>query len=129
MAKTEKNRHDIARITAESQVSREEFGLGSGTLKVTGILLVSDRDDLLYSRGTVQVAVSGEEVIPEGFHAKLLMSGLGVPPSQRFLPLDTLPGNGKVRVTYTDTPNPALPFAEYGVSLYLMTETDGGPDG
>lgn len=126
MARLLRKRFDLDPVTTSGQVVREEFNLDKDSSRVAGILVTATRDDQLYHRGTISVLVSGEEVIPEQYHAKLLMSGLGVAPKDRYLPLDVAPGNGVVKVAYTDNPNPALAFAAYNVSIYLEIVTDEG---
>lgn len=108
-------------FTAVGQTVKEDFELDKHVTKVRGILLTSDRDDQLYHRATVQILVNGEEVIPDEYHAKLLMSGLGVAPKDRYLPLDLEPGNGIVKVAVSDNENPAIAFSSYTVSVYLET--------
>jgi hypothetical protein len=126
MGKLLRKRFDLDPITASGQIAKEEFNLDKDSERVKGILFTSDRDDMLYHRGTVSVHVSGEEVIPDEYHAKLLMSGLGVAPKDRYLPLDVPPGNGVVKVAYTDNNNPVLAFSAYNVSIYLEIETNDG---
>ena len=72
----------------------------------------------------VGVILSGEEVIPDGHHTKLLMSGLGVAPDERFLSLDLLPGNGVLKVAYVDNNHAAQPFTAHAVHIYLLIEID-----
>lgn len=126
MGKLLRKRFDLDPITASGQVAKEDFNLDKDSERVKGILLTSDRDDMLYHRGTVSVLVSGDEVIPDDYHTKLLMSGLGVAPKDRYLPLDVAPGNGVVKVAYTDHDNPVLAFSAYTVSIYLEIETHDG---
>ena len=66
--------------------------------------------------------LNGEEVIPEGYHGKLLMSGLGVAPDDRYLTLDLDPGNKVLKVVYIDFDNPLVTFANYNVSVYIEME-------
>jgi hypothetical protein len=124
MKKTFRKRFDLDTIASSGMVAKEDFSLDKHTERVKGILLTADRDDMLYYRGTLQVLINGEEVIPDAYHAKLLMSGLGVAPKDRYFPLDLDPGNGIVKVAYTDTNNPALAHAPYNVSVYLEIETN-----
>ncbi|MEM0998423.1 MAG: hypothetical protein AAGN35_15290 [Bacteroidota bacterium] len=121
MGKIQRRRYDLEAFTSPTQTVKEDFELDKHVTRVRGILLTSDRDDQLYHRATVQILINGEEVIPDEYHAKLLMSGLGVAPKDRYLPLDLEPGNGIVKVAVTDNENPALAFSAYTVSVYLET--------
>lgn len=120
--KTLRKRFDLPTIQSATGTAKGEFELDKFTQRITGILLTSDRDEQLFHRGTIEVTLSGEEIVPDGYHAKLLMSGLGVAPKDRFLPLDLPPGNGMVKITYTDTINAGATFSPYQVFVYLETE-------
>ena len=54
--------------------------------------------------------------------AKLLMSGLGVAPRDRYLPLDLPPGNGVVKISYQDEAGAGPALVPYRVSVYLEIE-------
>lgn len=129
MRNTIRKRHDLTAITSAGDTVKDEFALDKAAVRVTGLLLTADRDDMPYHRGAVRVMVNGSEVIPDGYHAKLLMSGLGVAPAHRYLPIDAPAGNLKVSVHYTDHDNPASVFAPYRVSLYIETELEGDGNG
>lgn len=124
MNKTIRKRYDLSRLNTAGATIKDDFELDKGTLKVKGILLTSDRDEMLFYRGIIQIQINGEEVIPDEYHAKLLMSGLGVAPRDRYLPLDVEPGNGKVKVTFTDQDHPVQVFDPYTTSVYLETEIE-----
>ena len=128
MPKTLRKRFDLPGITFANATAKETYELEKHTTRLTGLLLTADRDDMLFHRGTVQILINGEEVIPDNYHAKLLMSGLGVSPKDRYLPLDLPPGNGIVKVSYQDSDNPSMPFAPYNVSVYLQTEIEDETD-
>ncbi len=121
MGNIQRRRYDLDTFTGGGTTVKADFELDKHVTRVKGILLTSDRDDQLYHRATVQVLINGEEVIPDEYHAKLLMSGLGVAPKDRYLPLDLEPGNGIVKVVVADNENPALAFSSYTVSVYLET--------
>lgn len=118
-----RKRFDLQVTTAQSTV-REEFELDKHARRVVGLLVTADKDEMIFHRGTIGVILSGEEVIPEGHHTKLLMSGLGVSPDDRFLTLDLLPGNGSLKVAYTDNSHPVQAFTAHTVHLYLLVEIE-----
>ena len=124
MQKTLRRRVDLPDLTSAGQTVRQEYEINKHAEKITGILFTADRDDLMFHRGKVGVMINGEEVIPDEYHAKLLMSGLGVAPAKRYFPVDLEPGNGIVKINYTDTNNPSTVFAPYRVSFYLQFITD-----
>ncbi|MGH2611875.1 MAG: hypothetical protein ACRDFB_02365, partial [Rhabdochlamydiaceae bacterium] len=112
----------------------QTFELEKSIIAIKGLLLTSDRDDLLYANGSQRIEINGEEIFPEGYESKLLMSGVNVQPNKRYFDLgNMLPGNGRVKIEYTDTNPNALPAPppgpgtnsipqNYRVSLYLECE-------
>ena len=122
MSKRVKKRFDL-QVGAASSIITQTFELDKTVEKVHGILFASDRDDLMYYRGSAKVEMNSDEIFPEGYETKLLMSGLNVSPNDRFYNLGgILPGNFKVKVDYKDTADARLAFAAYRVSIYLDVE-------
>lgn len=122
MPKRIKKRYDID-VTAANVIHSKTFELDKTVQKVHGILFASDRDDLMYYRGSGKVEINSDEIFPEGYESKLLMSGLNVSPNDRFYNLGGVPpGNFKVKVEYKDTADARLQFAAYRVSIYLDVE-------
>jgi hypothetical protein len=122
MSKRIKKRFDL-QVGAASGIISQTFELDKTVEKVHGILFASDRDDLMYYRGSAKVEMNSDEIFPEGYETKLLMSGLNVSPNDRFYNLGGIPpGNFKVKVDYKDTADARLAFAAYRVSVYLDVE-------
>ena len=122
MSKRIKKRYDIE-VTTANTLHSKTFELDKTVEKVHGILFASDRDDLMYYRGSNKVEINSDEIFPEGYESKLLMSGLNVSPNERFYNLGGVPpGNFKVKVEYKDTPDARLQFVPYRVSIYLDVE-------
>jgi hypothetical protein len=124
MNKRIKKRFDI-NVTDSGVVTSKTFELDKNIALVRGLLFTSDRDDLLYYRGSNKVEINRQEIFPEGYETKLLMTGLNVSPNDRFYDLGGLsPGNGKVKVDYKDNNEDRLAFAPYRVSIYLDCEVN-----
>ncbi len=124
MLKATKKRFDIKITQANSTVS-DTFELDKNIVKVHGVLVTSDKDDLLYYRGTQKIEINKEEFFPENYESKLLMSGINVAPKQRYYDLGGVPpGNGRVQITYKDLDDGRTAFAPYRVSLYLDCEME-----
>ena len=122
MYKRVKKRFDIS-VTESNTVHSKTFELDKNITAIHGILFTSDRDDLLYYRGTNKVEINRQEIFPEGYETKLLMSGLNVSPNDRFYLLPALtPGNGKLKVDYKDNNEERLGFSAYRVTVYLDCE-------
>lgn len=119
-----KERFDI-KIKEAGQGYKGEFELDKNACIITAIALTSDRDDLLFYRGTQKIQLNDQELFPEDFESKLLMSGLNVAPNQRAVSIGDLPaGNGKLDVYYTDTDHVAASFTPYRVTIYVFSKID-----
>lgn len=124
MLKPIKKRFDI-QVTSPGTTITQTFELDKTIKSVCGLLLSSDKDDLLYYRGSQKIEINKEEIFPDGYESKLLMSGINVSPKQRFYDLGNVnPGNGSVKITYVDTEDGRTNFTAYRVSLYLDSQTE-----
>lgn len=124
MLKPLKKRFDI-QITAINQSVTKTFELDKNIKSVKGILVTSDKDDLMYYRGSQRIEINKEEYFPENYESKLLMCGINVPANLRYYNLGNVnPGNGSVKIVYQDTPDGRTVFAAYRVSLYLDCEME-----
>lgn len=116
---TVKKRFDIA-VTEPNSVNSKTFELDKNIAAVAGILFTSDKDDLLYYRGSQKVEINKEEIFPENYESKLLLSGINVAPDNRYYDLGSQPaGNGTIKVEYKDTEDSRAAFTPYRVSLYV----------
>lgn len=124
MCRRIKKRFDI-QITAADFIFAKSFELDKNITKIHGLVFTSDRDDLLYYRGSQKVEINRQEVFPEEYESKLLMTGINVSPNDRYYNLGGMePGNFKITVEYKDTSSPAAIYAPYRVSLYVDCEID-----
>jgi hypothetical protein len=118
-----KKRFDL-QVTVANAVVSSTFDLDKTIVAIHGLLFTTDRDDLLYYRGSQRVEINRSEIFPEGYETRLLLSGVNVSPNDRYYNLGGLPpGNGKVKVDYKDIDSVAAGFSPYRVSLYLDCET------
>lgn len=117
-----KKRFDLS-ITDSGTTVSKTFELDKTISFVKGILFTSDKDDLMYYRGSQKVEINKQEVFPENYETKLLMSGINVSPNNRYYELADMPvGNGSVKIEYKDTPDTRSVFEPYRVSVYLNCE-------
>ena len=124
MLKPVKKRFDV-QITEAKQSVTKSFELDKNIKTVKGVLVTSDKDDLLYYRGTQKIEINKEEYFPENYESKLLMSGINVSPKQRYYDLGNVsPGNGIVKLIYTDNEDGRTGFTPYRVSLYVDCEME-----
>ena len=119
-----KKRYDI-QVTSANQTFTQTFELDKNIKVIKGLLFTSDKDDLLYYRGTQRVEINNKEYFPDNYESKLFMSGINVPPATRYYPLANVnPGNGLVKVSYQDKDDGRSVFTPYRVSLYLDCEME-----
>lgn len=125
MSRRVKKRFDI-NVTEANAVHSKTFELEKNITAVHGILFTSDRDDLLYYRGTNKVELNRQEIFPEEYESKLLMTGLNVSPNSRYYNLGGMaPGNRILKVEYKDHDTEMINFSSYRVSIYLDYELTG----
>lgn len=122
MHKTQFKRFDIL-VTAGDKSFPQEFELDKNVGFIRAVQFTSDRDDLMFYRGTQKIEINGKEYFPEEYESKLLLSSVNVAPNARYYCVGRLEVvNGKIKVTYTDKAHPLAPFAPYRVSLYVKLE-------
>jgi hypothetical protein len=111
-------------VDAAATPITKKFDLDKNVKLVHGILLSSDQPNMLFYRGSQRLEINGEELFPEDYESKLLMSGIAVPPNAKFRKLGNgvVSGNGEVKLQYKDTENPNAPFTSYKVIVVLQCE-------
>jgi len=121
---TIRKRFDI-KVQEQGKTVSEKFELDKTVKTISGIVLTSDREDLLFFRGEQKVEINGKEYFPEDYESKLLMTSLNVPVNNRYYDLKNAePGNGIINFGYTDHNHAQAPFTPYRVSLYVQYETE-----
>ncbi|KAA1244523.1 hypothetical protein [Aquimarina sp. RZ0] len=102
----------------------DNFELPKHTQLVKGIQLISDYPDRLYYRGKQRIEIGGEELFPDSFESKILMSSLSVAPRERFFELgDVLPGDLSVKLRFEDKDHSNAPFGQgYKVTLVILIQ-------
>jgi hypothetical protein len=109
---------------ANKAYSPLNWELNRKTIAVKAIQLSSDYPDKLYYRGAQRIEIGGDEIFPEGFDSKFLMSSVSVGPHERFFQLgDVLPGDLSVKVRYEDKDHQRGPIESgYQVKVILLIE-------
>jgi len=109
-------------VESEGQTISKKFDLDKNVKLVNALFLSSDQPNLLFYRGSQRIEISGDEIFPEGFESKILMSGISVPPDQKYRTLGNgvLAGNGEVKIQYKDALNPNAPFSVYKVIVVFQ---------
>jgi len=111
-------------VDTENGVYNKKFDLDKNVRLVRGMLISSDLPIVLYYRGSQRIEISGDEIFPEDYESKLLMTGLSVPPDEKFKTLGdgVVAGNGEIKIQYKDLPNPTTPFVAYKVLITFRCE-------
>ena len=115
-------RFDI-QVTQRGQTVSGKFELDKTAKVIKGIKVTSDREDLLFYRGTQKIEINGKERFEENYESKNLQSSLNVDVNNRYKDMkDTETGNGLIVMTYIDNQHPLYAFTPYRVSLYIEYE-------
>jgi hypothetical protein len=111
-------------VTTADQLYSVTYELDKTIGFVTGLKVSSNREPLLYSRGSLKVEINRQEVIPEGYESKNLYNTANVSVNDRYLRRGgkITAGNGQVKFEYKDTSDSLAPFEPYRVRLDLDCE-------
>lgn len=111
-------------ITTAGAVHTKSVELDKTVTKIVGYNFTSDRLDLLYNRGTQRLEINREEIYPDNYESKHLVSLATVAPNLRYYRIKggIEPGNHIVKVDYKDNPHAQFAFAPYRVTLNLDLE-------
>lgn len=109
-------------VESEGQTINKKFDLDKNVKLVNAILLSSDQPSHLFYRGSQRIEISGDEIFPEDFESKILMSGISVPPDQKYRTLGNgvVAGNGEIKIQYKDGNNANVSFCPYKVIIVLQ---------
>ena len=117
-----KERFDL-QINNANEVKKGQFELDKNADILFGVAITSDNDERLYYRGSQKMQVNDQELFPEDFESKLLMTGLSVSPNNRMINVGQInSGNGLVEVWFKDTNHPSVGFRPYRVTFYFFSK-------
>ncbi len=117
-----KERFDM-QIANQNQVVKKQFELDKNADLLFGVAITSDKEEHLYYRGSQKMQVNDQELFPEDFESKLLMTGLGVSPNERMVKVGLVEsGNGLVEIWFKDEDHPAVKFVPYRVTFYFFSK-------
>jgi hypothetical protein len=111
-------------VDTPSTSYNKKFELDKNIKLVRAIMLSSNKPNQLFFRGSQKLEINGEELYPEDYESRLLMSGISVPPNERYVDLGdaVLAGNGEVKIVFKDTNNTLATFDAYQVILNLKCD-------
>jgi hypothetical protein len=124
MIKTEYKRFDL-QVTAANKTVSQSFELDKNFIAVKGLMLTSDRRDLLFFRGSQRIEINKDELFPDDYLSEMLMSGINVPVNERYYDMGKIDtGNKIVKMEFTDNDAFGTAFAPYKVYLFLKCDKD-----
>ncbi len=109
-------------ITAAGITVTGEYEIDDDVTKVKGFWLSSDREDLLFYRGTLYLKFNGAEWVEAGTQAKNFMNSSNVDYWLRMWPFGdgtADPGDQEMAVDYTDNDHPNTVFEPYSVHVFV----------
>ncbi len=108
-------------VTEADKTYSVTYELDKTVAYITGIGLDTNREKLLYQRGTQKIEINRQEIVPEGFLSKRLYHLPTIEAHLRFLRRGgKIPvGNGIVKVDYKDTSDALAPFEPYWIRITL----------
>ncbi len=108
-------------VTEADKTYSVTYELDKTVAYITGIGLDTNREKLMYQRGTQKIEINRQEIVPEGFLSKRLYHLPTIEAHKRFLRRgDKIPaGNGIVKVDYKDTTDALAPFEPYWIRITL----------
>jgi hypothetical protein len=111
-------------VEEAGQPVNKKFDLDKNVKVVHGIMISSDRPNLLFYRGSQRIELSGDELFPEDYESKMFMSGMSVAPDDKYKTLGNgvVAGNGELKIQYKDSENANAAFAAYKVIITLLCE-------
>ncbi len=123
---TIRKRFDVDVTEAGKTVSKK-FELDKTVKTITGLVVTSDREDLMFFRGEQKIDINGKEIFSEDYESKLLMTSLNVAINSKYMDMKNLdPGNGIINVSYTDHNHALAAFVPYRMTLYIQCEVEDG---
>lgn len=111
-------------VETESQQISKTFILDKNVKLVTGVQITSNSPKHLFYRGSQRIEISGDEIFPDDFESKILMSGLAVSPDHKYRTLGdgVIAGNGEIKVQYRDAVSANAVFEPYKVTFIFLCE-------
>jgi hypothetical protein len=124
MLKPYKKEFDI-QITQANATVKQTFEVDKSVKNLCAVMLVSNRPDLIVYRGSLRLEINKEEILPDGFSASRLFSGIVVKPNDRPYDIGKNPaGNGLIKIEYTDADDGRTIFAAHTVTLCVDGERE-----
>jgi hypothetical protein len=110
-------------ISAAGQSVKKIFELDKSMKTVTHYTILSNREDLLYYRGSFGLEINKDEIVAEGYSVKKVVCWPSVPADSRLKSIGKLEvGSGLINFQYSDTADGLTTFQPYTVTLSVEGE-------
>jgi hypothetical protein len=107
-------------ITAANTTVSLVFELEKTIVSLRGLKVSGNYEEQVYYRGTQRIEINGDEIIPDDYDSKELMSTANTPVNERHYDLGGMkPGNGLIKIDYVDADDGRTVFTPYVVVLLL----------
>lgn len=112
-------------VTDNGKTVKKTFEVDKSVVVINAVALTSNREEVMYYRGSVRLEINKDEIYSEGTPAKEIYSLPSVDANKRPLGIGTIPtGNGLITLEYTDNEDGRTPFVAYTVSLTIDGERE-----
>ncbi len=112
-------------VTVAGKTVKKTFEVDKSVVVITAVAVNSNREDLLYYRGTLRLEINKDEIFSEETSAKKIYALPSVDANNRSYRIGTIStGNGLITFEYTDNEDGRTAFVPYTVSLTVDGERE-----
>ena len=112
-------------ITDAGKTVKKTFEVDKSVVLIQAVMLTSNREELMYCRGTLRLEINKDEIFTEDTPVKKIYALPSVDANHRPYRIGNIStGNGLITFEYTDSEDSRTVFAPYTVSLTIDGERD-----
>lgn len=112
-------------VTENGKTVKKTFEVDKSFVVINAVALTSNREDLMYNRGSIRLEINKDEILSEGTPAKKIYALPTVDTNKRPSDIGNVPtGNGLITLEYTDNEDGRAGFVPYTVSLTIDGERE-----
>lgn len=112
-------------VTDAGKTVKKTFEVDKSVVSVHAVALQSNREELMYYRGSFKLEINKDEIFSEETSAKKIYALPSVDANNRSYRIGSIAtGNGLITFEYTDNEDGRTVFAPYTVSLIIDGERD-----
>ncbi len=112
-------------VTDAGKTVKKTFEVDKSVVSVQAVALQSNREELMYYRGSFKLEINKDEIFSEETSAKKIYALPSVDANNRSYRIGSIAtGNGLITFEYTDNEDGRTVFAPYTVSLIIDGERD-----